>query len=177
MTNSLMNIAASKQNKAINQANRMPLSYCDLDDFEEGLLPVLRHFMMSLAEPECQSWSLAYKISVERFGEALGLSTAYALFKLVALITKVRRQPFECSDPLAVDEREFVTRDEQALLQMLHHMRRDATPQARKAVAGVTGGAMDPGVIHAGLSFASRFPAGGMGHSNAHRKPRLRVVD
>lgn len=156
--------------------NQMPLSFCGLDDFEEGLLPILRHFMMALTDPDCQAWQYAFRIATERWGETLGLAVAHALFRLVQHTFKARRQPFECIDPMTIDRRAFVTRDEQAFLQMLHHMRRDETPRAREAVANVTGCTMDPDVIRSGLSFADRFPAGLRERRKVGQKPNLRVV-
>ncbi len=158
------------------QRDRMPLAFCDLDAFEAGLLPVLRHFVLSLTRPESQSWQFAYKIAAERWGDSLGLPVAQSLFKLVQFILKARRVGFDAIDPLALEERDFVTRDEQALLQMLHHMRRDDTPRAREAVANVTGCTMDPDVIRAGLSFADRFPAGSVACRQRGQRPELRVV-
>lgn len=173
-----MNAASPQNGEAMTaQLNQMPLSFCELDDFEEGLLPILRHFMMNLTKPEAQAWQHAFKIAAERWGETLGLSVAHALFKLVNYTFKARRHPFECIDPLSIDQRNFVTRDEQSFLQMLHHMRRDETPQARDAVANVTGCTMDPDVIRAGLSFADRFPAGRITRNSLGQKPNLRVVD
>jgi hypothetical protein len=166
--------------KRATKPDRIPLALCDLDEFEEGLLPVLRHFFLCLAQPERQTWQFAYKIAAERWGEARGLPLAHALFKLVQFIVKARRTGFDAIDPLALEQRDFVTRDEQALLQMLHHMRRDETPRAREAVANVTGCTMDPDVIRAGLSFADHFPATPAqckrGRNKAGLRSHLRVV-
>ncbi|WP_054462318.1 hypothetical protein [Phaeobacter sp. 11ANDIMAR09] len=168
--------SAQPQRRPLEKRDMMPVTFCDLDEFETGLLPVLRHFMLSLTRPESQSWQFAYKIAAERWGETLGLPVAQSLFKLVQFTLKARRAGFDAIDPLALDERDFVTRDEQALLQMLHHMRRDDTPRAREAVANVTGCTMDPDVIRAGLSFADRFPAGPVARSQRGQRPELRVV-
>lgn len=156
--------------------DRIPLALCDLDEFEEGLLPVLRHFMLTLAHPERQTWQFAYKIAGERWGETMGLPVAQAMFKLVQFTVAARRNSFEAIDPFALEERAFVTRDERAFLQMLHHMRRDETPRAREAVADVTGCTMDPDVIRAGLSFADRFPAGETRPKSAVGRPSLQLV-
>ncbi|MEP4039159.1 hypothetical protein [Pseudophaeobacter sp.] len=164
------------QSRPAEKADRMPLAFCDLDEFEEGLLPVLRHFLQSLAQPESQSWQFAFRVAAERWGESLGLPVAQSLFKLVQFTTKARRVGFDSIDPLSLEDREYVTRDEQAFLQMLHHMRRDETPRAREAVANVTGCTMDPDVIRAGLSFADRFPAGTARSKRASSRPILRVV-
>eukprot|EP00919_Chromeraceae_sp_WS-2016_P041901 GHVR01099748.1.p1 GENE.GHVR01099748.1~~GHVR01099748.1.p1 ORF type:complete len:140 (-),score=22.00 GHVR01099748.1:88-507(-) len=105
---------ANLATQATQATDRISLSFCDLDEFEEGLLSVLRHFMMSLAEPEGQTWQFAYKIAAERWGETLGLPVANALFKLVQFTTKARRTPFNAMDPLVIEDRGFVTRDERA---------------------------------------------------------------
>lgn len=161
----------------VSGSNMMPLGFCGLDTFEEGMLPLLRHFMICLAEPERQTWQHAFKIAAERWGETLGLQVAHSLFKLIQFVVKARRKDFATVDPLDIEARGFVTRDEHAFLQMLHHMRRDETPQAREAVADVTGCTMDPDVIRAGLSFADRFPAGKQARrSVAGSKPQLQVV-
>jgi len=167
---------AGHQTRAAGRVDRMPLVFCDLDEFEEGLLPVLRHFMQSLVRPESQSWQFAFRVAAERWGESLGLPVAQSLFKLVQFTTKARRVGFDSIDPLSLEDREYVTRDEQAFLQMLHHMRRDETSRAREAVANVTGCSMDPDVIRAGLSFADRFPAGTTRSKRASSLPSLRVV-
>jgi hypothetical protein len=185
MTSTLISATSSRSQNAGNTqapqqakkaADRIALSFCDLDEFEEGLLPVLRHFMMSLAEPERQTWQFAYKIAAERWGETLGLPVANALFKLIQFTSKARRVKFNAIDPLAIEDRRFVTRDERAFLRMLHHMRRDETGRARDALADVTGCTMDPDVIRAGLSFADRFPAGERASKYNPGRPHLQLV-
>lgn len=150
------------------------LSALGLDDFEQGLLPVLRQFLLSHDQPQGQAWQQAYLIAVERWGEALGLPAALAAMKLVQAVLECRGEGFCFVDPFDLDHRAEVSRDEAALLRMLHHMRRDETPLAREAVADVTLGQMDPHVIRAGLSLANRFSKG---QSPARATPpRLRVV-
>lgn len=176
MTSNQSQTAQAQETQVAPKSNRVLLALCDLDPFEEGLLPVLRHFLQCLAQPERQSWQFAYQIAVERWGESQGLPIAHALFKLVQFTLKARRVGFDTIDPLELDDRAFVTRDEQAFLQMLHHMRRDETPRARQAVANVTGCTMDPDVIRAGLSFADRFPAGEIRAKNQTSRPKLQLV-
>jgi hypothetical protein len=144
------------------------------DEFETGLLPVLRHFLMSYETPDSQAWQRAYMVAAERWGEAIGLPAAQALMKLLRAVMDCRDGQFAYIDPFDLELRGTVTPEEAALLRMLHHMRRDQTPGAREAVADVTGGQMDPHVIRAGLAFAHRFSAG---HAAARPEaPRLRVV-
>ncbi|UWQ63037.1 hypothetical protein K3723_01675 [Leisingera caerulea] len=144
------------------------------DEFETGLLPVLRQFLLSYETPDSQAWQRAYIVAAERWGEAIGLPAAHALMKLLRAVLDCRDRQFAFIGPFDLELRGTLTPDEAALLQMLHHMRRDQTPGAREAIAEVTGGHMDPHVIRAGLAFAHRFPAG----QAAARPdpPRLRVV-
>ncbi|KIC11547.1 hypothetical protein RA19_05780 [Leisingera sp. ANG-M1] len=144
------------------------------DGFEEGLLPVLRQFLLSYEQPDSRAWQHAYAVAAERWGEAVGLPVAQSLMKLVRAVLERREDKFRFIDSLDMEQRGMVTGDEAALLRMLHHMRRDQTAQAREAVADVTCGLMEPHVIRAGLAFASRFSAGqAAGRGEA---PRLRVV-
>ncbi|MFY0311504.1 hypothetical protein ACFMBG_16560 [Leisingera sp. D0M16] len=144
------------------------------DEFETGLLPVLRQFLLSYETPDSQAWQRAYMAAAERWGEAIGLPAAQALMKLLRAVLDSRNGQFSFIDPFDLELRGTVTPDEAALLRMLHHMRRDQTPGARDAVADATGGQMDPHVIRAGLAFAHRFSAGQAAARPA--APRLRVV-
>ncbi|WP_291735427.1 hypothetical protein [Leisingera sp. F5] len=152
----------------------VPLAAHEFDEFEAGLLPVLRHFMLSYQEPAGQAWQQAYIVAAERWGEAIGLPAALALMKVVRAALNSRSGQFGFIDPFDLDHLGKVTPDEAALLRMLHHMRRDQTGQARAAVAEVAGGKMEPQVIQAGLAFAYRFSAGPA--AGRARSPRLRVV-
>ncbi|MEX0304226.1 MAG: hypothetical protein AB3N24_17540 [Leisingera sp.] len=144
------------------------------DDFETGLLPVLRQLLLSFEAPESRAWQQGYSVAAERWGEAIGLPAAHALMKLVRAVLESREGQFNFIDPFDLECRGGVTADEAALLRMLHYMRRDQTPKARDAVADVTCGFMDPHVILAGLGFASRFSAGQ--EAGRHEAPLLRVV-
>jgi len=153
----------------------LPLAQCGFDTFESGLLPVLRHFLTSFAHPERHGWQLAYTTASERWGDSIGLPAAHSLLGIVRAVLVARPEGLWFQDPLCLNTRESVTMDERAFLDMLRHMRRDATPQARTAVEALTEGRMDPGVIRAGLSFARRFPAARARPAPTDR-PHLRVV-
>ncbi|WP_291729292.1 hypothetical protein [Leisingera sp. F5] len=152
----------------------VPLAVHEFDEFEAGLLPVLRHFLLSYQEPAGQAWQQAYIVAAERWGEAIGLPAALALMKVVRAALNSRSDQFGFIDPFDLEHRAKATPDEAALLRMLHHMRRDQTGQARAAVAVVAGGKMEPQVIRAGLAFAHRFSAGPA--TGRAQPPRLRVV-
>lgn len=150
------------------------VSALGLDSFEQGLLPVLRQFLLACEDPRSQAWQSAYTIAAERWGEPAGLAAAQLLMKLLRAVLDCREGRFRFIDPLDLEAREGATPDEAALLRMLHHMRRDDTPPAREAVADVTLGQMDPHVIRAGLALAHRFAKGQ--REGRHAPPRLQVV-
>lgn len=151
-----------------------PLADSGLDPFEEGLLPLLRHLICACRVPQSQSWHRAFVIAGESMGEVQGLAVAHGLWPLVQAVHRHRGRGFQCHDPLDIDRRTLLTRDEEHLLRALHHMRRDQTPAARDAVEDLCGGQMDPDVIRAGLSFAHRFPSGARARLRAG--PGLRLV-
>lgn len=146
------------------------------DDFELGLLAVFRHFTKTYESPENQSWELAYSVAAERWGERIGLSTAYALMKVIQAVNRCRPAGLEVQDPLSISAKNLATEDEIALIGMLHHMRRDETPQAREFVQILAFGRNDPAIIHAGLSFANRFSMGKRKPRNSSAKHMLYVV-
>lgn len=146
------------------------------DAFEIGLLPVLRHLCVSARAADPKSWSRAFDIAVEHQGEAIGLSAAHGLNKVVLALFACREEGVDLQDPLCLDAKRDITDDEVQLLSMIHHMRRDNTAAARSAVAFVTRGRMDPELIRNGLAFAKRFPAGMGRHARVVGRPKLSVV-
>ena len=146
------------------------------DEFEYGLLPVLRHIVLGLSESDPRGWARGQDIAVERWGEAIGLPVAHLLNRVVLALFECRDGGPEMIDPLCIDTREQMTDDEMQIMSMLHHMRRDKASGARSAVAFVTRGRMDPDLIRAGLGFAHRFPAGVKPASRKLGKPKLSIV-
>lgn len=144
---------------AASAAEGIPLAALGLDDFEAGLLPVLRHFLAALADPASQGWRLAYAIAAERWGPGDGPQIAHRLFGMIEAMQTCRPTRFRFANPLCAHCRGILTPDETAFLTLLHHMRRDRTDAARLALAEISGGVRDAGLIRAGLTFAARFPA------------------
>ena len=142
------------------------------DVFETGVLAVARHLFLSFVVPEQLRWQTACGIAVERWGANVGLPVAYAVFKLVRALDDAR-DDFAFHDPACLEMRDRVTDDEALMMQMLHNMRRDETPDARDAVEALTHGQMDPDVIRYGLTLAMRF---GRGARVPTSRPALRVV-
>ena len=139
-----------------------------LDATEQGLLAVVRHFLTSFAQPETQAWIMAYGTATERWGHSDGARLAQGVLAVLQAALRAREgQGLRFGDPLCPGCRGKATPDEAALMTMLHHMRRDETGQARIALADLTQGRMDAGLIRAGLSLAALFPAEGPAQSAA----------
>lgn len=155
-------------------ATETPPLRCDA--FERSLLPVIRHFLTTLDGSEPKGWHRAYSIAAENWSETLGLSVAHHLQKLLHAVTDCRPDDIDYRDPLCPEARLTVTEDEQFLIEMLHHMRRDQTAQARVCVDYLTRGRMDPDVIRGGLRFASRFSLGETGPRKTVTRPTLTLV-
>ncbi|MFY2823533.1 hypothetical protein [Ruegeria sp. MALMAid1280] len=147
-----------------------------LDDFETGLLSVIRHHLDALNCPESQAWHRAYTIATEQWGDAIGFPAAHLLARFLKYVMKLRGGSFDYADPFGEHRKDWLSSDEAALLLVLHHMRRDNTSAARKTVEQLTQGWMDPDVIRSGLTFANRFPAGQMRPLHKDERPKLRVV-
>lgn len=147
-----------------------------LDAFEVGVLAVARQFLHSLSDPKSQSWQHGFSIAIERWGEEIGLSVAHRVFKLLRAVSQCRPEGLSFCDPLSLDQRDTLTSDELSLLQMVHHMRRDNTSEAREALDRLTHGRRDPYVIQSGLALANRVPAGMGRPARPARTPTLCVV-
>lgn len=141
-------------------SNLTPIHTKGFDEFELGLLVLLRHFSKCYKEPEQHGWQNAFVIASERWGELIGLRVAYSLMRVIQSIRRCRPAGVHVLDPLCIETREYLTPDEAAFIGMIHHMRRDETPQAREQVQVLGYGRNDPAIIHAGLSFANRFSLG-----------------
>ncbi len=128
------------------------------DSLDAGLLAVARHFLVTLDQPASQSWHSALTIATARWGADHGAQIALALFALLQALNQARPQPMRHCDPLCLDDRARITPEEVALLALLRAMARDLTHEARRQVAALTGGRMDPGVIRAGLALARLLP-------------------
>ncbi|MEM9247837.1 MAG: hypothetical protein AAGB05_03960 [Pseudomonadota bacterium] len=138
----------------------MPLDALVCDAFEEGLLPIARHFWLAISRKDTVAWHRAYTIAAERYGERIGFPLGHQLAKIMRILKDLRGSGLEILDPLDLAQKSQVTNDEALLVAMIHHMRRDETPSARNAVDALTEGRMDPEIIRAGLHLASRFPSG-----------------
>lgn len=137
----------------------VPVANLGLDDLEQGVLAVLRHFLTSFSQPETQAWTTAFSIASERWGVAEGPRLAQGLLAVLQALMTCRDAGIRFSNPMCAGCRLRVTADEASFMTMLHCMRRDRTAEARAALADLTFGRMDSGLIQSSLALAARFPA------------------
>ncbi|MFE3837107.1 hypothetical protein [Pseudogemmobacter sonorensis] len=137
----------------------VPVASLGLDDFETGLLAVLRHFMTAFARPETQAWQSAFALATELWGGARGPQVAQGLLTVVQVLRQARRADFHYANPLCPECSAMATGEEAALCLMLHAMRRDRADLARGAVMELTDGRIEPGLLQSALAFCARFPA------------------
>ena len=138
-------------------ADAVPVETLGLDDFETGLLAVLRHFLTAFAHPESQAWQTAFRVAGERWGEARGPQIAMGLLQVLHSMRGARRASFAFANPLCVTCRTQATGTEAAFLHMLQAMRRDRTDLARNAVLILTEGTMDAGLIQSARRMVENF--------------------
>ncbi|KZM42919.1 hypothetical protein OA90_27245 [Labrenzia sp. OB1] len=161
-------------NNARNSDNLKPVADLPIDDFEAALLPLLRHFTLALSGDSSRGWKTAYGLAAERWGAPIGLSVAHEIGKLVTALEETRGSLPCVQDPLSMDARLLVTLDEKHFLLMVHHMRRDATADARDAVWALTEGHTLAAFIRQALGFAARHSLAAPLVSG--RAPVLRIV-
>lgn len=138
-------------------SDAIPVETLELDDFETGILAVLRHFLTTYAQPDSQGWQTAFKLAAERWGDQRGPQIAMSLLPVLQALRRARRSDFDFANPLCVTCRAYVTGTEAAFLIMLQAMRRNHTNRARHAVLSLTEGTADPVLIQSALVFATRY--------------------
>jgi len=134
------------------------------------LLPVLRMFVWSAAEPQTYAWRSAYDKAAETFGEARGLALAHKLQALLWALMRGKPAPIEVKE---VSTETTLTDDEVLILEMVVAMGRDDTAQARDALALLTCGRVHAEVVRLGLDLARALNAE---PPQRAERPLLRVV-
>ncbi|MEM8541373.1 MAG: hypothetical protein AAGF25_10505 [Pseudomonadota bacterium] len=159
-----------------NEEPSMAVENLEIDDFELGLLTVARYFLDGLKTNSAENWQNAYIIASGRWGEHIGLTAAYYLWPLLRSVLNCNRGAFLFHDPRSVEMRSFATKDESLLVRAIHHMRRDQTPHARKAVLELCNGVIDPETVKAGLVLSARFAVDPQNLRTPNQKPHLKLV-
>jgi hypothetical protein len=134
----------------------LPVAALGLDDFETGVLSILRHLCASFVEPGGHAWRRALAVAAERWQPGEGCLILRDLLPVLDVLAGARRETFRTMDPLSLTCRALATPDEAALMRLLAAMRRDLTAAARIEVGRLAGGRMEPDLIVAALTFASR---------------------
>ena len=138
--------------------NHRPLSDLAPDEAEAGVLTIIRHFCATFANPAGQSWAHALTIAQERFADQGGSAFGMAVFDMAQALRMSRQAGFHFSDPLCLNCRLQVTRDEQNLLGLIQALRR-GRPSDVAAHALILCEGNDTGpLIQATLRLLGRLP-------------------
>lgn len=146
------------------------------DAFEQRLLLIARHFLMSHASPGGQTWRHGFLLAADQWGEPVGLAAAHHLSNYIAAVLRFRKDGVLFHEPKGSDVPAVVTEDEALIMAVLHYLRREDIGPAREAVIALTHDRMDREVVRTGLAFAARFSAGVPHPAARQNTPRLRVI-
>lgn len=139
-------------------ASTYDLAEVGLDDFETGLLKVLRHFCVSFAEPQSQGWIAGYGTATDLWGISAGPKAAQAVFLVLDAMQRRRVSVFQYNNPACVVCSKRMTGNERHMMQMLHNMRVGKIAKARiDAMLLVEGGDTNT-VLVAAYNLANLFP-------------------
>lgn len=137
----------------------MPVAGSGLDEFEVGLLAVARHFIISFAAPDTQSWAVALAIASERWGISQGARAAVSMLTVIDAMRRARRSMFHFSDPHCPTCRDFMTPNERHLMQMIHTIRAGRVGDAQTEAMLLCEGAETTAVLQAAWGLAGLFPS------------------
>lgn len=129
-----------------------------LDAFELGLLAVARHFIVSFAAPETQSWTVAFKIASERWGISEGARAAATVLVVIEEMRLARKSVFRFSDPNCPNCRQSLTPNERHLMLILHAIRRGRVGDAQTEAMLLCEGEDAKGLLRAAWGLAGLFP-------------------
>jgi len=136
----------------------IPVTSAGLDEFELGLLSVARHFIISFAAPDTQSWTIALNIASERWGISEGARAAVSLLAVIEAMRRARRSMFHFSDPNCPTCRETLTPNERHLMLMIHAIRQGQIGQAQTEAMLLCEGEDTTDLMRAAWGLAGLFP-------------------
>ena len=141
----------------------------------KAVLPIVRHFLNALSQPNSFGWRIAQTIAVGTWGEARGLAIAYDTQKFLTALLLYRKVPLSFNDPLNLELRDQLQNDEVAILNLLIAMQADKTAQARVCVLYLTQGQMRADVVKSALILAKRLEFN-TSNLNTRKRPTLRII-
>lgn len=137
----------------------LPLSHLGCDAFECALLPLIRKLTHSCIVPDQGSWLPVYGMAEKLWGARTGLPLVYGLSQIVVSLIRLKGEELQIL--YAFDEEtQGVTRDEQLLLLMIHHLRRQHDQAACDFLLDLLDGDMDGTLLEEAQAFASRHSCG-----------------
>ena len=148
-----------------------------LNAVNRALLPVVRHFLDALQNPQRTGWRIALESAVEIWGEARGLAIAHRTQQFLSCLMQCRPVPLTYSDPFDMDQRPYLSDDEADILAVLYAMRHDNTPKAREILKSLTGGPLRSAVVQTGLSLAVLLDTSRETLGQINRRTRCQTAD
>ena len=165
----------------ISNSNGIPFNGLLINDtstlcpVSKAVLPIVRHFLNALSQPNSFGWRIAQTIAVGTWGEARGLAIAYDTQKFLTALLLYRKVPLSFNDPLNLELRDQLQNDEVAILNLLIAMQADKTAQARVCVLYLTQGQMRADVVKSALILAKRLEFN-TSNLNTRKRPALRII-
>ena len=165
----------------ISNSNGIPFNGLLINDtstlcpVSKAVLPIVRHFLNALSQPNSFGWRIAQTIAVGTWGEARGLAIAYDTQKFLTALLLYRKVPLSFNDPLNLELRDQLQNDEVAILNLLIAMQADKTAQARVCVLYLTQGQMRADVVKSALILAKRLEFN-TSNLNTRKRPTLRII-
>jgi len=138
----------------------IPLSQIGCDAFECALLPIIRDLTLTCRCPEGKSWIPIYGDAEKRWGARTGLPLVHRLSQIVVTLVRIKGNALDVLNPADQSMRALVTRDEQLLLLMIHHMRRKHLHAGCDFLLDLVDGDMDAELMEEALRFAERHSCG-----------------
>lgn len=108
----------------------IPIGELDLDPIEFAFLTASRYFCLSFAEPQQQSWVLAFLSSSNFFPAPNSAESMRCVLAIVHEMRTSRRSVFRFSNPRCEGCAGIVTHDERHLVQFVRALRQSRTSAA-----------------------------------------------
>ena len=156
----------------------IPLQEIGCDPFEQALLPLFRDLAITVFQPEQQSWLPVYVNAQDIWGPHRGLPLVDGLAKILMAILRVTDNDIAIRHGANDRPNGFVTSDEQQVLLMIHHLRRQHPQAASDIMLELTQGVMDHELFAAVETFGQNYSCGAP-QARLHdqgQKPALRIV-
>ena len=147
-----------------------------LDPVNRALLPIIRHFLISLQTSGAINWRIAFETSAQTWGEGRGSVIAFNLQNFLCEIIKNRSLPLKHCDPQDLKQRLRLEYDECEILGILTAMRTDNTKKARDGILRLMDNTVPSRVVETGLKLANHLDPDNATSAQIKRPIKLRAI-